>query len=357
MHFLSKVARWFTSALGTIVFWSLFWVLLAIPLVSFSAEQPSLSSLGDNPLSLAPKLVERNKVKPGDALTFAVTLKNSSTATLALSAVLEEYYPYPDKKVTTSPLLTWLQLSQRDFSLAPKESTKISATITVPKDTAAGSYMAKIVFAPTINGQRVADKYTQNVIVVVNVVEVEKVVENVTLEQFAVEPSDTQYGPVTFKTTLTNHGSGSVFPKGEIVVKDFLGTEVDRVPFQYFSERQLFPPGETVTFKTQWDSFLLKDPEALPYQWNFLQEFTFDTSYWDKLRVGSYTAELELSYGEQGKTIAGSALLFVFPWRFLLYVLSFVVLGLIVLDEILRFYRNKIRVQIFSEVTKIVRER
>lgn len=95
-------------------------------------------------------------LSPGKKYSYKVTVTNLSNRPLPLQASLNDFqttgeegdYLFADTK--TNPLLSWINLSQTDLVINPKESKPVTLTIATPKNIPFGGYYGILFFQPVL---------------------------------------------------------------------------------------------------------------------------------------------------------------------------------------------------------------
>ena len=95
-------------------------------------------------------------LSPSKTTTNEVTIENLTNTPLPLQATLNDFvtggeeggYVFEDSK--TNPLLSWINLSDKEFILNPKEKKKIMMTIKTPPTIPVGGYYGVLFFQPIL---------------------------------------------------------------------------------------------------------------------------------------------------------------------------------------------------------------
>jgi hypothetical protein len=151
----------------------------------------------------------------------------------------------------TTSITSWLEIGRGRIELQPGESKKVTLTIKVNPEVAAGEYHAFVGFGEGSNRpeaeRQVLDGNAPGTVVRIGVDKVQN--QFLRLEQFSVERfvKDPSEGNIEFR--LQNPGDDPVVPKGEIIFYDNNGSEVGSVPVN--KEGAVIEPDADMSFTQQ----------------------------------------------------------------------------------------------------------
>ncbi len=123
-------------------------LLFAIP-VHAQTKQPQQI------LSISPIIIDV-PLSPGKTYTKEITIQNMTDNPLPLQANLNDFQTtgeeggYVFEETHTNPLLSWINISNTDLILNPKEIKKIQMTIKTPKEIPLGGYYGMLFFQPVL---------------------------------------------------------------------------------------------------------------------------------------------------------------------------------------------------------------
>lgn len=278
--------------------------------VSFSLAQEDTAETGPS-IAVTPSSF-RIIINPGETLAQEFRLRNSGVNPTRYSFQLADSYstnevgglefkePDPDAPYS---LATWFQFDKSEIVLEPKEAKTIKVNIKAPRDAEPGGHYGTIfvVGKPTEEeGAMIANvpRLAVNFIAVVTgeVTFAGKIVSFST-------PNFAKSGPIDFLIRYENEGTVHENPKGEILVYDMFGREVDKITVK---PQFAFP----------------KTIRQLPATWERI------------FLIGKYTAVANISHGENYKDVSTAKLTFwAFPWTIALGII-FVIAALFALGRL-----------------------
>jgi hypothetical protein len=208
----------------------------------------------------------------------------------------------------------WVSSDVSEIDLNHGDRLTAQLTITAPDDAVAGSHYVAIFAAATGEGQDQKSGQVKLVsrvgtLILINVPGNNK--ESGEITSFASDKNFYREGPVQFSTVFKNSGNIYEKVKGEIAIKNILGTEIARFP--------------------------LKD-------WTVLSNASRkQDANWDrKWMMGRYTAELSTTFGLGGNLKSTSSIVFyAFPWHIALLLLIII----IVIFYILKYFFSKFEIR------------
>jgi len=196
-----------------------------------------------------------------------------------------------------SSVSSWI--TDYDEKLVTSEETGImKATLSVPTNTAPGTYYLALIFrgvetaslGPDGTGAsvqtRIASRVTINIPGEVN--------EDMNIVTFSVDEAKKKLGAISFNATFENKSSFEFKPQGEITIFDAKGTQVESIVL----ETKTLPDGSKI---------LVEEQDVLAFNKNRaavepLSTKTIKTDWENRsIASGSYTAKLEGSFGANGK--------------------------------------------------------
>ncbi|MCX6806669.1 MAG: hypothetical protein NT135_00895, partial [Candidatus Berkelbacteria bacterium] len=117
------------------------------------------------------------------------------------------------------------------------------------------------------------------------------------LEEFSAQRFNLKT-PINFVVKIANLGNVHFKPQGEITVKNWRGKIVEKVALN--QQKGNILPDSTRKFEEKWQT--------------------------NKLKIGRFSANLHIVYGESEKTLDGKLIFWIIPWWIFLILAVFVVL-------------------------------
>jgi hypothetical protein len=233
-----------------------------------------INNIGDTPVTLYPTVNN-------------ISLKEGGT--------IEKFLP-PVESDRTSSLASWIEISRAGMNLKPGESKTIPITFRINPNPVPGAYHAFIGFGHGRNRDEaellVANGQAPGVVASVNIED--KKNEVLKLSRFMVQRFIVKTHNEAALYEFKNPGDEVLVPKGEIIIYDHTGKEVQTIPVNAESTR--IEPGGFYTFKA---------PIAIGGMF------------------GKYKAFLSVEYGNtQRGSVQDTSFFYVFPLRTLAVVLG-----------------------------------
>ncbi len=280
-------------------------------------------------LQLSPPSLEYQS-PPGQVLTGEVKLYNETSAPLTLTTSTVLFGPkdesgqpafFFDQPVTD--LAAWIKIEAGPITLDRGARQTVPFTITIPAQAEPGGHYASIFFgtAPPA-GSQVSIQSKLGALVILRVAG--QVKESASLVGIELDGGRTKFNrlPTSFIVRVRNSGNVHLRPAGEIVITNMFGSAAARLPVNDLKGAIL--PNSIRRFETTW----AKKSTDTAQEKNFFSEVGAE---WRNFSVGTYTADVNLTYGQPTQTLSGQIKFTVFPWRLLLVLL----LGLILLAMVL----------------------
>lgn len=275
-------------------------------------------------LTLVPPSLEYSGVK-GQKFESRVKLLNNDNRTLTLTPSTANFGAKdetgePDFSFDTpvTDLASWITISTESVVLDPGETKEIPFTIQVPADAEPGGHYAGIFFASggsASGGGQIGIQSKIGTLIILTVdgnIREQAAISSVTFDG----PSTFSRPPVTFQIRIANSGNVHVKPKGKVTVLNMFGGEVDTMTLP--QDKNVLP-GQTRLFEATWAKKSVDTTRG-----NFFRELGAEFS---NFALGTYTANVEVTYGENDTTLLGKVKFTIIPWR----ALTVIVLGLIII--------------------------
>jgi len=269
--------------------------------------QQNLSVL---PLTVVPPKQEV-LINPGEKLSTSVKFLNEAdspiTGSLAvLDFVVEDsngtpvFLDNPQVVGTTQipakySAAKWISIPKNTITIASKDNVTVPITINVPVNAAPGGRYAAVLFQPsgdlTLGNPESAEE-TPIAIRLASLIYIRvagAISEGATVTKFE-GPTFLEYGPETITTEISNQGNYHIAPQGAVTLKDVFGRTVAKSNLE---DKNIFPGASR----------------------------SYTNELGQKLMIGRFTANLNAKYGDTGKLLTASFVLWVIPWKILLAIL------------------------------------
>lgn len=313
---------------------SLLTAALAIVIFSFSSL-PTLAQFSPE-LSIghAPT-VQYLTLQPGETYEGEITFWNLSNIETDYNVTVRgfkqvENYPGTAIILTEQEDLkdpysasSWITTDQEVVSLAPNQYVKLTYKIIVPEDVANGEHHAKIFLLsnppegnPFGRTQAISDLGAGPAILI-NIGD--NIIEDAQLMSFTTDKKFYELPPVTFITRFGNLGNTHVTPKGDIIITNVFGQEIDRIIFN--ENNQSLIRGSTALYEDLWnhDSIFFHNK---------------------KLAIGPVHAKLLTSYKSVNPGFAplsATITFWIIPWK---HILAIIVVIFVLYQLVFRRFRN-----------------
>ncbi len=275
--------------------------------------------------SISPPLLNL-QANPGQTVTARVTLTNVSNAPMVMSAQANDFGAKDESgnpniilntdKTVAYPLRSWIKIPA-SFTLAPKQMRAIDIPIAVPKSGEPGGHYGVIRFtgAPeSASGSNVSLTASIGTLILLQVSG--NLQERASIADFySANPKDFkkngffQTGPIGFVTRISDDGNIHIQPTGTVTVKNILGKTTASMRVNGTPGNAQDPP------KNILPSSIRRFQTTLDKKWLF----------------GRYTAQLDLTYGQNGRRLTATKTFWVIPYRIVVPIavgLVIIVIGL-----------------------------
>ncbi|MFH1089758.1 MAG: hypothetical protein V1716_05045 [Candidatus Uhrbacteria bacterium] len=216
-----------------------------------------------------------------------------------------KFIPYSEDH---SELPEWLSFPTKTIKVPAESYIEFPFSVVIPSDIKSGGYYAAITISddqPTADPKSSTIQTKTALLVFLNVKGENN--EQAALLDFTVLPKWNEKLAGTLTYRIQNQGNVYLKPKGTITFKNLFGQTIASI-------------------------------EANPEENKILSETTrkIDLTFDQGLNIGPITAELNLEYGEEQKTIQASTTMWVIPWKILLVgfiSILLVIIGLRILNK------------------------
>ncbi len=248
------------------------------------------------------------KAKPGETIQTTIRVRNSSDTALTINSIAQDFIVGEDGITPLAvmddtsnrwSLADWMTLSPAKQTIPAQTTVDVNVLIAVPADALAGGHYAMVLHEPGVastpvglSGQeqdpasaaRVAQRVgTLVYFFVEGPINEEAFVRNFQFQNF------TEYGPVPFSFSVENMSDIHIKPRITIEVSNLFGRKVETINVE---DKNVFPLMSRV-YEGQWDRV-----------WG----------------MGLYTANLTMSFGQQGQIVMASDQFWLLPYKLVLAV-------------------------------------
>jgi hypothetical protein len=197
----------------------------------------------------------------------------------------------------------WITTPQDSLTIAGRGNVAVPITINVPANAAPGGRYAAVLFQPegslTLGNPESAQE-TPIAIRLASLIYIRvagPISESATVTKFQ-GPTFLEYGPASITTQILNQGNYHITPQGAVTLKDVFGRVVAKSDLE---TKNIFP-GTSRSYINQLGQ---------------------------KLMIGRFTVNLDAKYGDTGKLLAASFVMWIFPWKIMLAILlAFIIIVL-----------------------------
>lgn len=270
---------------------------------------------------------------PGQVITATISLRDISTSDLVVTNQINDFVAGGEdgtprvilEEDASSPfsLKTWITPIPQT-TLKPKEIKNINVTITVPSNASPGGYFGVIRFTgtpPELEGTGVSLSASLGSLVFLKVNGDAK--EELGIEEFYIQSGGTrgvlfEATPLNFVERIKNTGNIQQQPSGLVTIKDMFGNVVATLPVNQ-PPRDILPDSIR-KFEQPLDSSVIGN----------------------RILFGYYTADLEVTYGVDGKKLSSSTSFWIIPYKLIGLVIVLLIVGFLVLRFTIRRYNRHI---------------
>lgn len=274
----------------------------------FSKTILAQSALG---LTAIPPRLEIN-VNPGQVITKEIKIRNESRTEKVISTTTKDFIVTDD---LGTPLQieaaddssnrwaasSWIQVSPSQIRLKPGETKSLILTVITPENALAGGHYAVVLHTPAkdISLTQTGATIETNVGTLVYITVAGDIKENAIIKNFTA-PKFSEYGPVNFKTIITNLSDIHITPSGSINVYNLFGLKSAQIKLD---NTNIFP--------------------------NTSREFV--NTFNKKILFGRYKAQINAVYGTNGQLLTATIFFWVIPYKLIALIVVIVVLVILLL--------------------------
>lgn len=264
----------------------------------FQGTKSVQAALSGEGLTISPPVTETN-LKPGEKITKIIRVTNPTNNLVEVYPRVMDFrakgeggepafYDSSDETAKFS-LSKWIIFNQPKIALTPEQVIEFKYDINVPTTAEPGGHYGVLFFAtdpPKNDGDENKVSLGSMIGSLVLVKVPGAITEKGLLENFSVDKYFNLDNNITLTTKISNLGNIHFKPRGEIVIKNAVGREVDRITFNEQGGNVL--PDSIRKFENKWKS--------------------------SKKLAGLYKADIHIIYGDSEKTLNKSVNFIVAPW-------------------------------------------
>jgi hypothetical protein len=257
-------------------------ISIAISLIFFLLffSPKSITAQEGRSISVVPPKFELF-ANPGDIVTERIKISNNSVVVSTYSILIEDFGSTGEEGQvvleeegadTKYSLASWIEPAEREIILQPNEEKTLVFNINVPRDAEPGGHYASLLLQSAVDQNAATEggaaaQVSQRIGNLVLLRVSGNISESAQIETFEA-PAISKTVQFNFTLKKKNDGNVHIRPKGTIIITDLFGRKVDELPL----EGANVLPGATRKMDTAWEKENL---------------------------LGSYTATLVATYGQQ----------------------------------------------------------
>lgn len=266
------------------------------------------SALG---LTAIPPRLEIN-VNPGQVITKEIKVRNESRSEKIISTSVKDFIvtddlgtplqiESTDESSNRWTASSWIQISPSQVKLKPGETKSLVLTIITPENALAGGHYAMILHTPAkeVSLTQTGATIETNVGTLVYITVAGNITENALVKDFSA-PKFSEYGPINFRTIITNLSDIHITPSGSINIYNLLGGKSAQIKLD---NTNIFPSTS--------------------------REFT--NIFNRKFLFGRYKAQLNAVYGTTGQLLTATIFFWVIPYKLIALLLAIIVVIVLIL--------------------------
>lgn len=306
-------------------------------------------------LTLVPPSLEFSS-QPGKTIDTTVKLFNETAepinvnpSTALFTAKDELGAPAFDFKSKPSDLATWISVPNGPLGVRPNERIEIPIKITVPVDAQPGGHYAGLFFETVPGGDNPGQVKVKAKIGTLVIIRIEgDVRESGTVKEFSTSGSSNHASlPVSFVLRVANDGNVHFRPEGTVTIHNMFGGTTASIQINTTEGAVL--PNSVRHYDVQWKKNSDKAPKG-----NFFQLVGDE---WHNFAFGTYTAQLDATYGASKKALSATTRITIVPWHLLLLVIVLVIIVVVLLVLFIKWYNNMIMKRVEKKISSNTRSR
>lgn len=250
--------------------------------------------------------------KPGQVITKEIKIRNESKSEKSINTSVKDFIvtddlgtplqiENSDQNSNRWTASSWIQVSPSRFKIKPGETKSLILTIITPDDALSGGHYAMVLHTPStdVTISQTGAAVETNVGSLVYITVPGDITENASIKEFSA-PKFSEYGPINFKTIITNLSDIHITPAGSINIFNSFG------------------------FKTA--QIKLDNTNIFPYT---SREFLSTLNR--KLMLGRYKAQINAAYGTTGQLLTATIFFWVIPYKLIALAITIVVIIILII--------------------------
>ncbi len=299
-------------------------------------------------LTLSPPRLELEG-DPGATINSEFKILNDSDKTQSYFTQVENFEAKdesgsPQFVQTKEGLAVWTSVTN-SVTIAPREQKVIPFSIEVPRNAEPGGYFASIFVRttpPPTTGTEVSIGARLGTLVLLRVNG--EIQEGVDILEFGTRNKQRVFTslPVELYYRFQNTGADRVKPQGDVIIKNIVGLKAKILSANRTEGSVL--PRSIRRFDMAWihGGGGQEDPAEAVVEHvtgGFLDEAKYQ---WHNFAFGMYTANLDITFGQNNNTADSTFRFFIIPWQLLIIIGGGLLIALVILRFVLRRYNRYI---------------
>jgi len=258
-------------------------------------------------LSAIPPRIEISG-KPGQVITKEIKIRNESNIERHISTSISDFI-VNDNSGTPIKVISkdnrwaasqWVSISpNQSLKLKPGETKALNLIVIIPENATPGGHYAMVLHKPNNEAAIVSQTSSSietNVGTLILISVAGKINQNAKID-YLIAPKFLEYGPVNFKSAISNLSDIHIKPIGSIKITNMLGGKTATITYNDL-DYNIFP----------------------------LTNRLFENKLNKKFLFGRYKAKLTASYGTAGGILTATIFFWVIPWRLILLVVCAIII-------------------------------
>jgi hypothetical protein len=251
-------------------------------------------------------------IKPGQVLTKEIKIRNESRTEKSISTSVRDFIvtddlgtplqiESSDQSANRWTASSWIQISPSKLMLKPGETKSLVLTVIAPDNALAGGHYAMVLHTPNndITISQTGATVETNVGTLVYITIPGDITENASIKEFSA-PKFSEYGPIDFKTVITNLSDVHIAPAGSINIYNSFGFQTAQIK--------------------------LDNTNIFPYT---SREFANTLNR--KLMLGRYKAQVNAAFGTSGQLLTATLFFWVIPYKLIALLLIIIIIIVLIL--------------------------
>jgi hypothetical protein len=302
--------------------------LLCIPalflMLAFLISFQPVRAQGVVKITAIPPRLEIDNVDPGEVIAEQLKVRNEGDSQIALEVKVQDFIvsdgngtplPVEDDVSNRWAASLWITVSPQKVVLNPGETKTLDLVAVIPEDAHPGGHYAIVFYSPAenISLEQTSLSVSPNVGTLTYFTVSGDVSEDARVSKMDVNKFQ-EYGPIKIDTEVLNLSDVHLKPQGVIKIYDMLGNLKTTLALE---EKNIFP-GVSRLYENNWQQ---------------------------KWGLGKYKANLEASYGSQGKLLSATVFFWIVPWR----IITIAILVVVLITLLIVYFKRPGQTQVLEE--------